>query len=63
MVAKYKTPDLQQAGTARDIIEAREARALEAARLAVDGMADDPEALRLFIGMVAILGARSLRGL
>jgi hypothetical protein len=50
-----KKPHLKQGGTAN-----REARALSAARKALDGMSDDPEALRLFIAMVPLLGSRML---
>ncbi|MDX2093937.1 MAG: hypothetical protein SFX73_39250 [Kofleriaceae bacterium] len=45
----------------REIIEAREARAVETARKTVDSMADDPEALRLVINMVALYGADALK--
>jgi hypothetical protein len=56
-VAKKKTAP-QRAGR-----EAKEARALLVARRAVDELSDDPEALRLFVGMVPLMVARALRKL
>ncbi len=54
-----KTPAPRRSGT---VTATREARALACARRAIDELSDDPETLRLFIGMVALLGERSLRG-
>lgn len=54
---KAKTmPHPRRGGTAD-----REARALAVARRALNELKDDPEALRLFIGMVPLLGSRMLK--
>lgn len=45
----------------RQAVEAREARAISAARQAIDSVADDPEALRLVINMIPVYGARELK--
>jgi hypothetical protein len=55
-VKTKKTPAPQRAGT-----EDREARALAVARRALNELSDDPAAVRLFIGMVPLLGGRMLR--
>lgn len=39
----------------------KEARALAAARKALDDLSDDPEVMRLFIAMVPLLGSRALK--
>ncbi|MGE3460222.1 MAG: hypothetical protein AB7O24_34265 [Kofleriaceae bacterium] len=51
-MAKKKTPAPRRAGT----LEAKEQKALNLARKAVDELANDPETLRAFIGQVAIIG-------
>lgn len=53
-----KTPHQKLGGTAKS-----EIRALVAARKALDGLSDDPEALRLFIAMIPLLGSVMLKNL
>lgn len=52
----------QCAAEAANEAEAREAAALLAAQRAVNALASDPETLRLFVGMVPLLGNRALSG-
>lgn len=51
-----KTPTPQRVGTAE-----KEEKALRVARKALDELSDDPEAMRLFIVMVPLLGGTRLK--